>query len=126
MKKILLSSIIALSFASAASANTICESKRNFWSGLVAGAVGTAAGIGATGKALGYYSIKNGVTGAYMLGSTAIGKSAAGTVGIIGGTSGIVGTTSAFLLSTPVLLTTGAVVATGVAALEGYCYLAKD
>ena len=126
MKKILLSSIVALSLASAASANTICETKRNFWSGVVAGAVGTAAGFGATLKGLGYYSIPNGVTGARMLGSTAIGKSAAGTVGIIGGTSGKVGTAAAYLLSTPVLLTAGAVLATSAAALEGYCYLAED
>ena len=57
-----------------------------------------------------------------MLGSTAGGASAAGTVGIMGGTAGAIGTTSAVLMA-PAFIITGAAIATAVAAYEGSCYL---
>ena len=121
MKKIILAAIATLSLATTASADTICDTKRSFWTGLTTGVLGTSTATGVFGKALGYYPIKNGITGAYMLGSTAVGKSGAGTVGIIAGTSGILGSAAAILLSTPVLIG-GAVIAGGIGALETYCY----
>lgn len=87
------------------------------------GAAGAAvAGVGM--KAAGLYAMQHAVTGAWMLGSTAAGASAAGTAGILGGTAGVVGTIGAVLLSTPVIVGAG-VVAVGVGAYEGGCYLAK-
>ena len=86
------------------------------------GAAGTAAtGIGM--KAVRLYANKNPVTGAWMLGSTAVGASAAGTSGILAGTAGAMGTVGAVLMSTPVIIA-GTVVAIGVGAYEGGCYLA--
>ena len=82
---------------------------------------GATAAAGAGLKAAGFYTFTHAVTGATMLGSTAGGASAAGTVGIMGGTAGAVGTVAAFLMS-PVVLVGGAVVATGVVAYEGTCY----
>lgn len=90
--------------------------------GVGAGALVTAA-TGMSMKAVGLYAIQNAVTGAWMLGSTAAGASAAGTTGIIAGTAGAVGTTGAVLMSAPVVIG-GAVVALGVGLYEGGCYLA--
>lgn len=87
------------------------------------GGAATTAATGLGMKALGLYAIQNGVTGAWMLGSTAAGASAAGTTGIIAGTAGIVGSVGAALMSVPVIVT-GAVVAVGVGTYEGACYLA--
>jgi hypothetical protein len=75
-------------------------------------------------KAAGLYAIQNAVTGAWMLGSTAAGASAAGTTGIIAGTAGVIGTVGAVLMSAPVIIG-GAVVAVGVGAYQGGCYLAE-
>jgi hypothetical protein len=86
-----------------------------------AGAV-AAAGVGL--KAAGFYTITHAVTGATMLASTAGGASAAGTVGIMGGTAGVIGTVGGALMS-PFVIIPAAVVATGVAAYEGGCYLAE-
>ena len=86
-----------------------------------AGAVTTAVtGLGM--KALGLYAIQNGVTGAWMLGSTAAGASAAGITGILAGTAGTIGMVGAVLMSTPVIVA-GAFVAVGVGAYEGGCHL---
>ena len=86
----------------------------------VGAATTAAAGVGM--KALGLYAIQNGVTGAWMLGSTAAGASAAGTTGILAGTAGAIGAVGAVVMSTPVIVA-GAVVAVGVGAYEGSCYL---
>lgn len=86
--------------------------------GTGAGAVATA---GAAMKAAGFYTFTHAVTGATMLGSTAGGASAAGTVGIMGGTAGAIGTVSAFLMS-PFVIVPAAVAAGGVGIYEGGCY----
>ena len=86
------------------------------------GAAATAA-AGAGLKAAGFYTLTHAVTGATMLGSTAGGASAAGTVGIMGGTAGAVGTVAGALMS-PFVIIPAAVVATGITAYEGGCYLA--
>ncbi|WP_169701350.1 hypothetical protein [Planktomarina temperata] len=82
-----------------------------------------AAGVGA--KAAGFYTLTNAITGATMLGSTAGGVSAAGTVGIMGGTAGAIGTIGAVLMA-PVTIVTGAVIGGGTAVFEGACYFAVD
>lgn len=56
-----------------------------------------------------------------MLGLTAAGTSAAGTVGIVAGTGGTIGAVTAFLLA-PVTLAVAAVTVVGVGAFEGACY----
>ena len=88
----------------------------------VGAAAAAATGVGM--KAVGLYAIQNAVTGAWMLGSTAAGASAAGTTGIIAGTAGARGTAGAVIMSAPVIIG-GAVVAVGVGAFEGGCYLAN-
>lgn len=90
---------------------------------VVGGGAATTAATGLGMKALGLYAIQNGVTGAWMLGSTAAGASAAGTTGIIAGTAGVVGSIGATLMSLPVIVT-GAVVAVGIGTYEGACFLA--
>ena len=86
------------------------------------GAVIAAAGVGM--KAAGYYAIQNAVTGAWMLGSTAAGASAAGIAGILAGTAGAIGTAGAAIMSVPVIIA-GTAVAAGVVVYESGCYLAK-
>jgi len=101
----------------------------NLIGGMGAGAAATAgtataaAGIGA--KAAGFYTLTHAVTGATMLGSTAGGASAAGTVGIMGGTAGAVGTIGAVLMA-PATIIAGAVIGGGTAIFEGACYFAID
>jgi hypothetical protein len=80
-----------------------------------------AAGVGL--KAAGFYALPHAVTGATMLGSTAGGASAAGTVGIMGGTAGAVGTVAGALMS-PFVIIPAATVAAGIVVFEGGCYLA--
>ena len=78
------------------------------------GAVGAgtaAAGLGA--QAAGFYTLTHAVTGLTMLGSTAGGASAAGTVGIMGGTAGLVGSIAAVILA-PATIVAGAVLGAGV------------
>ena len=60
-----------------------------------------------------------------MLGSTAGGMSAAGTVGIMGGTAGAIGTVGAVLMA-PVTIIAGAVAGTGIAIYEGSCYFTDE
>ena len=94
-----------------------------FGAGSVATGAGAAAVTGAGLKAAGFYTLVHSVTGATMLGSAAGGASAAGTVGIMGGTAGAIGTAAGVLMS-PFVIIPAAVVAGGVAAYEGGCYLA--
>ncbi len=90
--------------------------------GASAALAGATAAIGVGLKAAGFYTITHAVTGATMLASTAGGASAAGTVGIMGGTAGVIGTAGAALMS-PFVIIPGAIIAGGVAAYEGGCYL---
>jgi hypothetical protein len=60
-----------------------------------------------------------------MLGSTAGGASAAGTVGIMGGTAGT-GAAILGVMVNPLLWVPAAVITVGVVALEGGCYLADE
>lgn len=82
----------------------------------------TVAATGAGMKLAGLYSLAHSITGATMLGSTAAGASAAGTVGIIGGTAGVIGTTGAILMS-PFVIVPAAIASGSIAAYEGGCYL---
>jgi hypothetical protein len=90
------------------------------------GAVGAgtaAAGLGA--QAAGFYTLTHAVTGLTMLGSTAGGVSAAGTVGIMGGTAGLVGSIAAVILA-PATIVAGAVLGAGVSIYEGACYFSVE
>ena len=101
----------------------------NLIGGAGAGAAATAAtataAAGAGAKAAGFYTLTHAVTGATMLGSTAGGASAAGTVGIMGGTAGAVGAVGAFLMA-PATIVAGAIIGGGTAVFEGACYFAID
>ena len=92
--------------------------------GSVATGAGATAAAGIGLKAAGFYTITHAATGATMLASTAGGASAAGTVGIMGGTAGAIGTIGAALMS-PFVIVPAAIIATGVAAYEGGCYLSE-
>jgi len=92
------------------------------------GVAATGGAVGAGGAAFhaaGLYIITNATTGAAMIGSTAVGVSGAGTVGIIGGTSGLLGSAAA-VVSAPATMIAGAVAAVGISALEGGCYFADE
>lgn len=104
----------------------VCDYRpSNLIGSLGTGAIGTAgAGVavaGAGAKAAGFYTLTHAVTGATMLGSTAGGASAAGTVGIMGGTAGAIGTIGAILMA-PVTIAAGVVIGAGTAIYEGACY----
>ncbi|UYP69551.1 hypothetical protein OIU14_07465 [Thalassobacter stenotrophicus] len=86
---------------------------------------GAVAAVGTGAKAAGFYTLTNAVTGATMLGSTAGGASAAGTVGIMGGTAGAVGTVASVVMA-PATIIAGAVLGVGVAAYEGACYFTVE
>ena len=91
----------------------------------MAGLTATAAAGGATANSLGIYTLTHSVSGLTMVGSTAAGSSAAGTVGIVGGTSGFIGSAVAFATA-PVTITVTAVTAVGVATYEGVCYFQDE
>ena len=86
---------------------------------------GAVAAVGTGAKAAGFYTLTHAVTGATMLGSTAGGASAAGTVGIMGGTAGAVGTIASVVMA-PATIIAGAVLGAGVAAYEGACYFTVE
>ena len=88
----------------------------------VAGGAGATAATGMGMKAAGFYSLVHATTGLTMLGFTAAGTSAAGTVGIMAGTGGLIGTIGATLMS-PLVVVHAAVTAVGLGALEAGCYL---
>ena len=92
--------------------------------GTVAGVSGTAAVVGVGAKAAGFYTLTHAVTGATMLGSTAGGASAAGTVGIMGGTT-VLGPVAAVVMS-PFLFIATAVVGVGIIGSEAYCYFQDE
>jgi len=103
----------------------LCNNRPSKWFGNqgtgaigATGAVTASAGIGA--QAAGFYTLTHATSGAVMLGSTAAGSSAAGTVGIIANTGGIIGSGFAFIMS-PFVIIPAAVVAGGIVAVEGGC-----
>ena len=83
------------------------------------------AGAGLAVKAAGFYTLTHAATGATMLGSTAGGASAAGTVGIMGGTAGVLGSAAA-IVTAPATIIVAAVASAGIAAFEGGCYFFFD
>jgi hypothetical protein len=60
-----------------------------------------------------------------MIGSTAIGGSAAGTVGIMAGTGGVAGSVAAVLMA-PITIVVAGVTAVGVASYEGACFFQDE
>lgn len=107
-----------------------CDYKPSRWfGGEVAAAVGTTAGtasaVGVTANALGYYTLVHATSGLTMLGSTAAGASAAGTVGIIGGSAGL-GASILAVLTAPATIIAGAVTAVAVGGYEGACIFAVE
>lgn len=125
MRKSVASLLLLASFSASAE---ICDhTPSKLVGGAIAGSVATGAGAAAAAgvgmKAAGFYAFTHAVTGATMLASTAGGASAAGTVGIMGGTAGAIGTVGAVLMS-PFVIVPAAIIASGVAAYEGGCYIA--
>ncbi|CUH35871.1 hypothetical protein JSE7799_01160 [Jannaschia seosinensis] len=90
-------------------------------SAIVGGAVSATASAGVVTNALGYYTLVHATSGLTMLGSTAAGSSAAGTVGIIAGTGGVIGSALAFVTA-PATIVVGAVTAVALGGYEGACY----
>ena len=127
MKKIAISIFIALIMSQSAVAGVCDYTPSKLIGGKGSAAIGGTAAVTATAgigmKAAGFYTITH-TAGATMLGSTAAGASAAGTTGIIAGTGGVLGSIGAALMS-PFVIIPAAVVAVGVGAYEGGCYLAK-
>ena len=127
MKQVFVAALVAALVPATAVAEVCDHRPSSVIGGFGAGSVATGAGAtavaGAGLKAAGFYTLVHSVTGATMLGSAAGGASAAGTVGIMGGTAGAVGAVAGALMS-PFVIIPAAVVATGVAAYEGGCYIA--
>ena len=89
------------------------------------GGAGTVAAAGTAAKAAGYYTLVHSTSGAYMLGSTVAGGSAAGTTGIIAGTGTGIGAVAA-VITAPVTIIAASVVAVGTGAFEGVCYFQDE
>lgn len=83
------------------------------------------AAVGVGMKTAGFYTLVNAATGATMLGWTAAGTSAAGTVGIIGGTGGGIGVAAAAAMN-PVTWVVGGVTVLVMGGYEGGCYYLVD
>lgn len=79
------------------------------------GSAGAVGGAGAVGNAAGLYTLTHAATGATMLGSTAGGVSAAGTVGIMGGTAGPIAAAVGAVVNPVVWVPLAATAAVGVA-----------
>ncbi len=88
----------------------------------VAAGTGVTAGLGASAKAAGLYTLTHATTGVPMLGSTAGGASVAGTVGIMGGTAGV-GAAVIGIAANPLVWIPAAAAAIGVVGFEGGCAL---
>ena len=88
----------------------------------VAAGSGAVAGAGGAGTAAGLYTLTHATSGLTMLGSTAGGASAAGTVGIMGGTAGTGAAVMSVVLN-PFVWVPAALIAVGVGVIEGHCYL---
>lgn len=130
MKKTIFGAIAALAFGSQAALAGVCDYKPsnligNGGTAAVAAGSGAVAGAGGAGTAAGLYTLTHATSGAVMLGSTAGGASAAGTVGIMGGTAGAGAAVMGVVLN-PFVWIPAAVTAVGIGALEGGCYLAGE
>ena len=128
MKNIIFGAVAALALGSQAALAGVCDYKASNLIGsggtaAVAAGSGAVAGAGGAGTAAGLYTLTHATSGAVMLGSTAGGASAAGTVGIMGGTAGTGAAVMGVVLN-PFVWVPAAVTAVGVGALEGGCYLA--
>lgn len=115
----------AISFGGSAYAE-VCDYTPSNLAGKTATAIGTSiagggAAVGVGLKAAGYYTLVHAGSGLTMLGSTAVGASAAGTVGIVAGTGGAIGAVGAILMA-PVTIVVGSLTIIGVGAFEGACY----
>lgn len=91
-------------------------------------ALGSATGAGTVGgisTAAGFYTLVHASSGLTMLGSTAAGASAAGTVGIIGGTGGVIGSTAAVVLN-PLLWIPALVLGAGGIGYDAVCAYLVD
>lgn len=123
MKKLVIA-LLTTSMTTTAFAEGLCDERPSrLISATVAAtaAAGTTIGtVGATGTAMGFYTLPHSITGLTMLGSTAGGASAAGTVGIMGGTAGVIGTTAGFILN-PLVWGTALAVGVGAIAFEATC-----
>jgi hypothetical protein len=122
--------VVIVGMSSHAAFASVCDFRPSNYigsggTGAVAASSGAVAGAGATGYLAGLYTFTHAVTGATMLGSTAGGASAAGTVGIMGGTAGA-GAAAVGLVLNPFVWVTAAAATVGIGALEGGCYLAGD
>lgn len=127
MKAMVIMGLMACSLVASTASAGVCDYRPSKLVGAaaastVAGGAGATAATGIGMKAAGFYSLVHATTGLTMLGSTAAGASAAGTVGIIAGTGGLIGTIGAALM-TPFVVVPAAVTAVGLGALEGGCYL---
>jgi len=128
MKAIFTGAVMALALSGQAALAGVCDHKPSNWIGsggtaAVAAGSGAVAGAGGAGTAAGLYTLTHATSGAVMLGSTAGGASAAGTVGIMGGTAGTGAAVMSVVLN-PFVWVPAAVTAVGIGALEGGCYLA--
>jgi hypothetical protein len=104
----------------------VCDYTPSNLVGKTTTAVGTAlaggsAAVGAGMQVMGYYTLVHAGSGLTMLGSTALGSSAAGTLGILAGTGGTIGTIGAIVMA-PMTLVIGGVAIVGVGSFEGLCY----
>ncbi len=123
-------SIVAVAISTSSSLAGTCDYRPSkLIGGVGTGAIGTTgvgvATAGVAAKAAGFYTLTHAVTGATMLGSTAGGASAAGTVGIMGGTAGLVGSAASVIMA-PITIIAGAVIGAGVTAFEGICYFVVE
>lgn len=108
----------------------VCDYRPSQWIGdegsaAVVGGGALVAGGGTAAKAAGFYVLTHATTSATMIGSTAAGASAAGTVGIMAGTGGVAGTVAAFVMA-PVTIVVAGVTAAGVATYEGACFFQDE
>ena len=127
MKNILRISTTLICVSLGLNANAkVCDYAPSNLAGQAASTIGAAlvggtavAGVGL--QAAGVYTLVHAGSSLTMVGLTAAGTSAAGTVGIVAGTGGAIGATVAVLLA-PVTIVAAAVTAVGVGAFEGVCY----
>jgi hypothetical protein len=127
MKKIFSTAAVLAALSAQPLLANICDNRPSAWIGTggtvaVAAGGGATAGIVGTASAAGLYTIPHAITGATMLGSTAGGASAAGTVGIMGGTAGAGAAVIGFVLN-PLVWVPAVAVAAGAVVYEGGCYL---
>lgn len=130
LRKVCLGFIASTGLLSSSASADICDYRPSLIIGKGTSTTGAAVagGAAATGTAMqaaGFYTLVHAGSGLTMLGSTAAGASAAGTVGIIAGTGGAIGAIGAVLLA-PVTIVVGAVTAVGVGGMEAACFFTDE